>query len=213
MNEKEIARLEQHRFNTAKQVFTLRDDGTLLVTISRGLGNFSHYAISLAGWSPEFAHEKNGFAFWRFIPGLVVSFCIPLGVMASALQKNDAAYASLVFAGCLCLFILFWGFVLLRWLRRSYDVIIFHNPTTGGQLVLHYNVPNEKEFSEFVKKLQDSIKKHPYVSPAQIPSQTAELREFARLRDEGVITSEEFEETKRKLLSTINTSSTMGFRP
>ena len=41
----------------------------------------------------------------------------------------------------------------------------------------------------------------------------SELREFARLRDDGILTTEEFEEKKRKLLATQNASSKMGFHP
>ena len=215
MNEKETTRLEQNKRGKGKQVFVLREDGTLLVTLSKG-GNIQHFSITLAGWDPEFAHEKNDPKLSRVVFRIISVFlCTFMALVVIAFLFNVKDQSKSIFPIVFVCTILgiAWRFLYNQYQLRNYDLLIFRNPMTGGQLVLHYNVPNEKEFSEFLKKLQDSIKKHPYVSPAQIPSKTAELREFAQLRDEGVITSEEFEETKRKLLSTINTSSNMGFRP
>ena len=210
MNEKEIARLEQRKFGNGKQAFALREDGTLLVTLSKG-GNIQHFCLSLIGWDSEPAHEKNGNRLYRVtLKVLLPLICIPIvGVLLSL--KSDVNVAS---ALMMCFVLLFsWGFLFKRNLCQTYDVLIFRNPMTGGQIVLHNNMPNEKEFSSFVVALKNIIKKYPYIIPEYANTAVADLREFARLRDDGVLTNEEFEEAKRKLLSTINTSSNMGFRP
>ena len=215
MNKKEIARLEQRKSGKGKQVFVLREDGTLLVTLSKS-GNLQHFSVALAGWDTEPAHETNdptiSRVVFRVISVLLGIFMAIAGMVLLFNAHNlNKSILPIVFV-CAILGIA-WRFLYNQYQLRNYDLFIFRNPMTGGQLVLHYNVPDEKKFSEFVKKLQDSIKKCPYVPPSQIPSKTAELREFARLRDEGIITSEEFEETKQKLLSNINSSSNMGFHP
>jgi len=55
---KEIARLEQSKRGKGKQSFILYEEGTLLITVSKG-GNLQHFSVSLMGWDPEPAHEKN----------------------------------------------------------------------------------------------------------------------------------------------------------
>ena len=208
MSEKEIARLEQRKFSKGRQAFALQEDGTLLVTASKG-GNIQHFSVSLAGWDPEPAHEKNtpksSLVMLRII---FILSCMPLLTIFFVPIKAIAAMLILS-----AIFFVLLGILRSDYLHRSYDVLVFRNPNTGGQLIFHYNVPNEKEFSEFITKLKDTIKKSPYVAYGLTPTKTAELREFARLRDDGIITNEEFEEVKRKLLSNINASSSMGFRP
>ena len=208
MDKKEIARIEQKKFGKGKQAFVLREDGTLLVTLSKG-GNLQHFSITLTGWESEPVHEKNVARFSRFLLKVIVVLII-LSLLGMAFMPIKDL------PGMLCMFIVFsfMGFMILsEYLQRSYDILLFRNQLTGGQLMLYNNIPNEKEFSSFVAALKTVMKKFPYVMPEHTNTAVADLREFARLRDDGVLTNEEFEEAKRKLLSTINTPSNMGFRP
>ena len=211
MDRKENARLEQQKFGKGKQSFILHEDGTLLVTLSRK-GNFQQFSLLLAGWDPEPSHEKNSPWFSRVIlKAVFVLICMMVVtsfgcILASAGTGNIGAalVLAVVLGGC-------WALLYSQYLLQSYDILIFRNPATGGQLALHNNVPNEKEFSSFVEALKAIIKKLPYMPPGETRTTVAELREYVQLRNEGVLTSEEFEEVKRKLLTNINSSSKMGF--
>ena len=211
MVRKEIARLEQQKFGKGKQSFVLHEDGTLLVTLSKK-GNFQQFSLPVAGWDPEPSHEKNSPWLSRVIlKAVLVLICIMIVTMfgcmfaSVATGHTGAAFVlAVILGGC-------WVLLYTQYLLQSYDVLIFRNPATGGQLVLHNNVPNEKEFSSFVEALKATIKKFPYIPLGETRTMVTELREYVRLRDEGVLTNEEFEEVKRKLLANVNSSSKMGF--
>ena len=78
---------------------------------------------------------------------------------------------------------------------------------------MHNNLPNESEFATFLEKLKATIKKVPagHLIPTNL--MVTELREFARLRDDGILTNEEFEAAKRSLLAKVNSPASVGFHP
>jgi len=209
MSEKVVARLEQQKFGKGKQSFILHEDGVLFVTVSKG-GSLQHFSVSLMGWDAEPVHEKNAPKLSRIVHRIVFAMSwIPIVAMFLAPNNNGiiAMFILFIFFG------IFWAILYSQYLHQSYDVLIFCNRVVGGQLTLHNNVPNEKEFSSFVDILKATIKKFPNIPQGQTHTTVSELREFARLRDDGILTNEEFEEAKRKLLSNMNSPSSMGFRP
>lgn len=214
MNGKEIARLEQQKFGKGKQSFVLHEDGTLLVTASKG-GNLQHFSVSLAGWDTDPAHEKSYPKVSRVVLQTVsVAMCLVLIPMLVSVffTSNKWGLIGMIFFLCVVFGIL-WTILYSQYRLQSYDVLIFRNRLTGGQLILHNDVPNEKVFSAFVKSLKSIIRKFPVISLTQTNTTVSELREFARLRDDGILTNKEFEEAKRQSLSKITSPSNMGFRP
>ncbi|MCL1920725.1 MAG: SHOCT domain-containing protein [Kiritimatiellaeota bacterium] len=209
---KEIARLEQSKRGKGKQSFILYEEGTLLITVSKG-GNLQHFSVSLMGWDPEPAHEKNYPRTSRVVLKIIsVILCVFFALVGAALFfSSGKGIAPILFV--VVVLGISWAVLYNLYLLQSYDVLIFRNPATGGQFALHNNVPGEKEFSAFVEALKTVIKKFPSIPLWPTNTTVAELREFARLRDDGILTNEEFEEAKRKLLSNMNSSSSMGFRP
>ena len=210
METKEITRLEQRKFNKGRSVFVLRDNGTLLYTFTHG-ANVQHLEIDLSGFSPESNHSKKQSRVSRAILKLAfVLMCAPVVIVILALP-----FAPMKSVLPILSMSLIFGFMWL--IMRSvhdthyFDWIIFRKPMTGGQIVFYNNLPNEKTFADFISALTTEIKKYPAVRINKESTMSAELREFARLRDEGVLTNEEFEEAKRKLLMKINASSDIGF--
>jgi len=210
---KEIARLEQRKFGAGKQTFVLHEDGALLVALSKG-GNIQYGSISLMGWDPEPSHARNVPKLSRIVLIIVsVVLCIFMALvillaMFSAPDKGGAI------AVVICMFVIFgilWWVLYSQYLLQSYDVLIFCDTSTGAQLAPHNNLPNEKEFSDFVEVLKATVRKYPQASLANTQSTPADLREFARLRDDGILTAEEYEEAKRKWLSNIEPSPRIGF--
>jgi len=210
MSEKEIARLEQRKFSTGKQSFVLHEDGTLSVTLSKG-GNRQNFSMPLAGWDPAPLHEKDNAMSSRVAFG--ITSVLLFIVVALVVRFFDSAESLNLAAGVSFILVLpiFWVLFLVQCFRKRYDILVFRNPATQQTLVLHNNVPNEKEFSSFVETLKATVKKFQYVPFAQTDTTVAELREFARLRDDGILTNEEFEDAKRKLLANVNSPSKIGF--
>ena len=214
MNGKEVARLEQYKIGKGKQTFVLHDDGTLLVTAAKD-GNLQHFSMSLMGWNPGPVHVKNNPRVSRMIL-TVISVVLGLFMI---LMFFTICYAptqgGTIFAPVFFLVVsgVLWTVLFTRHQRQCYDVLIFRNPMTGGQLVSHHNLPEENEFTAFVEALKAIIKKYPAMPLGQPETTIGKLREFARLRDEGILTDDEFEEAKRKVLSNMGSSSKIGFHP
>ena len=161
--------------------------------------------MSLTGWDSESSRQKNIALPFRVTVGIVLGLVLIGGI--SLFFISDEEILSWIF---FALFMVGIGVFGVK-NHKSYDVVIFRSPTTGQQLVLHNNVPNEKEFSSFVETLKATIKKFPAIPLGQANTTIAELREFARLRDDGILNNEEFEEAKRKLLASLNSSAKIGF--
>jgi len=213
---KEIAHLEQRKFSKGKQSFVLNEDGTLHVTTSKG-ESFQHFSIDLAGWSPDPVHAKNNPIIHRIFLILfaaVLALYVLGGTLFALFALPDMPDTTLpAIIGPTVIFGILWLIVFNQYQLRNYDHLVFSNTTTGAFLVLFNNLPSANEFSAFVETLKATIKKYPKPAFPNAQSTTADLREFARLRDDGILTIDEYEEVKRKLLSDIKAPSTIGFHP
>ena len=210
MEKKEIARLEQKKFGKIKQTFLLYDDGTLFISLTNK-GNIQEFSAKLTGWDPEPAHNKGS------TKGTLLFGCLCLGLVCAgiasvALWANVLSTEILtpIWMGILFCPVFGW-WSLDKYHREKYDVLVFCNPTTNSQLVLFYDKPNKEAFDSFVAALKNTLTKFQNVIPNAAQALTADLREFARLRDDGIMSNEEFEETKRKLLATLDSPSGIGF--
>lgn len=101
--------------------------------------------------------------------------------------------------------------------KKSFDWLRFHSKYTGEPvLYFHFNKPDEKTFSIYIKKLVSLIKTIEEKEQENIESNevsvTNKIKEFAQLRDKGLISEEEYQISKKKLLNQIdNPEKQIGF--
>ena len=200
MDKIEVARLEQQNLGRGKQSFILHEDGTLFITVKKW--RFQHSAVSLAGWSPDPTHEKS-------MPRLLdtVIFCavsVLLLALFAGLLFASFVTPTVAISGLMLYFglLMVWWLVLLdRFLHRKDHFLIFRNPETGAWFALFNDVPNVNEVSSFVETLAAIIKKVSNARPRHISATPHDFYELTRLRDDGILTHEEFEEASRKLFA------------
>ncbi len=204
-----IGTLEQRPRGKGKHRFELFDDGRVLVRFKRGLEQHET-SIELARLErhPQRHQERQGCAFTVFV------------VFALALV---GALAGVVFTswdsgGRLAFMVAFVPLAIIAWagwrefVRNSYDILLFVDPITGRNLVLHQGLPDQARFEEFVAKLQKEVAKHSAVTGAGAPRGTADqIRELAKLKDEGILTEEEFKTGKQKILEGQPSGGPIGF--
>jgi hypothetical protein len=104
------------------------------------------------------------------------------------------------------------GFSFYRLWRHTYDVTGFCARASGQTVfTLFTDKPNAVEFQNFVGTLRKRIAELRDVAPST-DSTAEQLQSFARLREQGILTDEEFAKIKERLLDTVGRESRrLGF--
>ena len=89
---------------------------------------------------------------------------------------------------------------------ERYDWLIFHNRYSGStEIALFYDKPNAQAFAGFVEQLQQRIGETDNEKVREVgasnPTLADQLQSLAELHRTGVLTPEEFEAAKKKILS------------
>jgi hypothetical protein len=182
---KELAQLDQSTRLKGKRNYTLRDDGLLRVVCAER-GRHQDFMVEVAHLNPEPIRDK------RKATDMLVAMCIfgffgGLFILA-ALGPGHSRGAELPMLGVAALFFLPFALCWMEFVKRSYDVLIFRSPQTGAQIAFLNNVPSASTFSAFMEQLHATITAHRSKLPSVPKPLSQELRELAKLRDEGVLT-------------------------
>ena len=200
---KEIAQLKQNTFLKGKNSYTLRDDGILCVSCSRD-GRRQEFQVEVRQLDSEPIRDKRTVV--SMIVGMSIFGLAAGGIAIAAIAT--AAWAALILAA---FFLLPFLMCLHAYEKQSYNVVIFRNPCTGGQIAFLNNVPSVKEFDEFIKCLRAEIKAQQGKSATIPKSLSQELESLARLRENGVLTDAEFTTAKQNLIASVRTVAPIGF--
>lgn len=205
---KELAQLDQSTRLKGKRQYTLRDDGLLRVVCAER-GHSQDFTVEVGYLDPEPIRDKRR-ATDMLVAMFIFGFFGGMFILA-AVGPGHSAGAVLPMLGVAALFFLPFALCWMEYVKRSYDVLIFHSPQTGAQIALLNNVPSAPVFTKFLDQLLAAISTHRNKLPSVPKPLSQELRELAKLREEGVLTEEEFNTSKRNLIEATKNAGPIGF--
>lgn len=160
------------------------------------------YRIDIAYLSPRPFRVHNiawNFFYYALTAMVISAALIYIGWFSSFLNSPPPTYftttAIVTLSAMMILFLLF--------IHNSYDKVLFKSQIAGIELIELLNqYPNKDEFRAFVGKFMVQIKKA-RTSKKLTPSKflASELKELRRLRDETVITEQQYQDSKKIIFS------------
>ena len=203
-----LVSLEQKKFLKGKNSFVIRDDGLLHVSATAN-GSSQEFTIEMGQLNPEPIRNKKsarsmfvGLFLFVAIAGLfVVPACAPDTDTIARITSLSVG-SIFVVPALLCWF----GFI-----KQSYNIVLFQNPVTGGQLVLFADVPSQETVSAFVAKLQTEIRLRKDDMPKGKQTLPEQIKQLAQLHANGSLSDDEFDRAKRQLIEAAKTPGPIGF--
>ena len=202
-------KLVQKALVRGSQSFELDRDGNLIVS-SKGMGVERREAVALATLEPDCVRIRThaypllvaavvsgGFALIMLITLIFESARVGDPISPVILGLPSAVFAFFMFA---------------KYIRRSVNIVAFYPRFGGGAAVTPWhNNPTAEEFDAFVRELSERIREASLPKAGEPFSLEAELRSLQRLRDDGLLTSEEFDVAKQRVLG-LTQKPSIGFR-
>lgn len=205
---KESARLDQSTRLKGKRQYMLRDDGLLRVVCTER-GHSQDFTLEVSHLNPEPVRDKKK-ATDMLVAMFIFGFFGGMFILA-AVGPGHTEGVVLPMLGVASLFFLPFALCWMEYVKRSYDVLIFRSPETGAQIAFLNNVPSAPAFSSFIEQLHAAISAHRNKLPSVPKPLSQELRELAKLRDDGVLTEAEFNTAKQNLIEATRAASPIGF--
>lgn len=192
--------LTQKRFLRGEARYDLTTDQELVVS-TRAMNRQSSYRIPLSSLSPKSRKEahshfgKKSFAIIFFIVSLL------LIVRAISNSKDEMVFMNSI------LFSAVSGILsatcLVSWFSSKYNFVIFDSLEGHPSIFLTPDKPNKNEFQSFHKSLSEQISiANDQRKDDSEKSMAKEIAELATLKEQGVLTEEEFSDAKKSILGT-----------
>ncbi|MDD5009317.1 MAG: hypothetical protein PHC68_13085 [Syntrophorhabdaceae bacterium] len=158
MTDKKIMKLEQRPRFKGRFTFEIKGDGTVDVNYA-GPAFRQQLTLSLAGIDPNPAYQQHKAI--DMIVGMCI-FAIPvLGFLVASIKAQPGTNEFPWFFGMFLVFLLPFGLCWYGFIKKSFDIAIFTESSTGKSLIIHKNLPDPDTFTSFVSALQEAInKKH-----------------------------------------------------
>jgi len=206
---KEIARLNQSEILRGRRSYVLRDDGTLVADY-RSLGNERSHTLQIAtlDLNPRRARHSEVGLLVVFLLFVLALLSIAFGAISSTDEDTRIAF---IIAGIPLLILTIVCGVAFR--KRSFDVVVFDSidsPYLENGLQMCYQKPTREEFESFITCLQEQIREHQSTTLRE-GGIADQLRSLAKLRDEGILTEEEFAAAKERVISANGPRGPIGF--
>jgi hypothetical protein len=194
--------ISQRLFLRGKRRLRLTTDDVLSVTVSQ-TGHFNEFSVPVGSLSESPSRVKQPAT--KFLGGVLVFGLITLTSLLVAVFTSNVE--TRVSCGVLSvLFLMPTALAVSRMLRGTYDLLVFHNRFNGQPVFnLFHDCPTAEACQSFVSELVKRIKLKaldvPMADPNSIPNQ---LQGFARLRDQAILSEEEFQSIKSRLLQSVS---------
>ncbi len=203
-------KLQQKKLFHGVQDFEITDEDHLIVGYKAGQSEQS-FILNLAELDPKYGRVKRTSHIFGILAYLLGGATL-LGATAGLLgDRSEDTLAALPGLGVMFVIALF---LYRHHLRKRVDILAFYGRFNGQLLVsLWHNKPDPAAFKNFVDALVLRIKKA-IDNPAPVASSdsiSGEIRALKQLVVDGLISETEFEQGKKKLLSTADGKSPIGF--
>ena len=206
-------KIEQKRIFCGRQSIEILDEEKLRYSEHR-LNRHVSYEIELIALDPKtvFMNEKS--------PGkLAMAFVtVGVGVWIAVASVNPATwdwYIGGFFAGILVILLGIGGWLLWQYQNEKAHGHFVYFRHGGGAFGLWHNQPNPAVYSRFLEALREAVEKAEKdadsKAKADTDSMAHEVRELAKLRDEGIISEEEYTAGKRRILGMDDPDRHIGF--
>lgn len=192
----ETLRLEQKKFGQGRQTFELRKGEAWVRVATNSHGRGDEYEVPFEVLSSNFNRIRRRPFKAMLCAGI-------FGAVALVLATQGFSAEAPGFALVAVPFLLIASYYVFAWFREGVDATIFFNRFSGATALAIWNgKPTEAASSEFCKAVAEQAKKveATHVS-ASGESAADQLRKFSQLFKEGIISEQEFAETKARLLA------------
>lgn len=207
-----VARLEQRAMFKGRRCFAIGNDGKVSAIYS-GPKLKQDFSLQVAGINPNVVGERR--VAKDMAVGTGVFLLILVGFLWGAFKGRLWSDAFILCVGVAVCFLVPAGLCWREFVRRSYDVLIMSEPSTGNRLVILRSVPDSATVDSFVAALQSEIKKARESIQQSYAASSAtlsgELERLAGLRDRGVLSDAEFQKAKTGLLGVGESARSIGF--
>lgn len=202
MGDEELV-FKQQRHLTVKQ-FEIDDSGVKI--IEKSPGNYQEYHASFDEIGFERATEKKSTRGWLYVSlfFLLLATSHFIDIISGGKFDKDSMFAVLLIA------LTTYGIFLYTSKNCVYIVGSF------VQLELFRNKPSIKEVDEFVEKILEARRtylRNKYAKVDKYKSLENQLCDFSRLKDEKVISEEEYEKLREEAVSYSDLDRVVGFKP
>ena len=204
--------LTQKKLFQGTQEFRLTDDDHIHISF-RGSGTERSFTLPLLEIDPRPARIKAR-PLGRLIVAFAFGFFAALVFVSAVVQSNPAEQGPIAFGGAILAGISFLCFRDYR--RRATNIIAFYSRANGQALLTPwYGVPNQASFDAFIQEVTNRINAAiARVTQTQSnDTMSGEIRALKKLCDDGLLTTDQYEKAKQKLIESPKERPPIGFRP
>lgn len=203
--------IRQSIFLKGNRSVRIMPDDTLSVAVRSG-GAVTEYSVPLRALHESPVRTRQPPA--QFMLGFVVSSFLLTGALVAQLFASTGEMHAL-FGFLAFLALLPFGVSIYRFWRYTFDITSFQFRSSGQTAFnLFTDKPDAQTFQQFRDLLIKQIKNAQlHDVDRQSDSVSAQLQSFAKLREQGILTEEEFQNIKTRLLGTLMPpSGPIGFK-
>jgi hypothetical protein len=194
-----MTELTQKAFMKGKRIFTLPGDGTVHCDFRYGR---SAYQFSVDLSKLDETPRQDRFFATSMLVGTSILGIPSIGCLIGAILSDGSSDARIIFSVFCVLLSPFMLICILGFLKQSYRLLVFANPVNQqDSVVLFQGKPDPVQFEQFVSALRGGIATAHADAPKLGASIAAEVRELMKLREEGVLSDEEFQKAKTRVIN------------
>jgi hypothetical protein len=196
----------QKKFLKGTQKFEITDDNKILVEVNTGSTKIARQ-FDLLELKPEEAKIRQFSSpnfFVSLIAGLLL-FCVLIGLINTPL-KNNEDIGGRIFTYIIIVSIEI--YIIGKFINSMVNCVAFYGWNGNALITPWYNNPNKEKFENFItylkKRISEAISNQITLNQqAQVRSSdtiAGEILGLKKLLDDGILTPEEFEKAKAKVL-------------
>jgi len=191
-----LAQLDQTMLFKGRRSFVLHDDGTLTATY-RHIGRVQEYTIEVGKLDLNPRRDRHQ-ATSLLIGLLVFLFAIVGLAWVAAIAQPETGRREEIF-GLIGFFFLPVILCAVESIRQSHDLLVFLSASGEDSVIFFADSPTPDVCRAFLEKLKTEIQKHRGGHHAN-EDLAGQIRKLAALRDEGLLSDEEFAKAKHRLI-------------
>ena len=194
-----MTKLVQKAFMKGRRTFTLPGDGTVQCDYRHGRRLYE-FKVELSRLDEN--PRQDRFFATSMLVGAIILAVPSLGAIAGVLLSDASSDARFMFTILSVLISPFMLMCIMGIFKQSYRLLVFTNPgSSRDSVVLFQDKPDAMQFEGFVSALRSAIAAAHTDVPKIGTSIAAEVRELMKLREEGVVSEEEFERAKARVIN------------